>query len=248
MSPVLKTATSIAETLSVPKPGPRGAAAAGGVQLTIRRTNQVDGYEKAISHEAARAAPAAMAVQGDNFAGTARKVAKLSKATGHLEHLADVKALIASLASDDDMKNHDPEILPDATFNRVQEEERNVQLKAWIYAASREADNDFHLIVGRDPGASEPMYMTMEVSGLPAHNAATFAAIKAARDTFTGAVQKTPGAGYDFYDPPIAVEIGGSLFFDITHATGGRPGPKDLRGDMPVIWEVHPVLHLVIVE
>jgi hypothetical protein len=40
-------------------------------------------------------------------------------------------------------------------------------------------------------------------------------------------------------------EIEGSLFFDITHATGGHPGPQDLRPHIPTIWEVHPVTNIV---
>jgi hypothetical protein len=50
-----------------------------------------------------------------------------------------------------------------------------------------------------------------------------------------------PGFTYDFYDPPIPVSIAGSLFFDMSHATGQRPGPASLKSRMPTIWEVHPV-------
>jgi hypothetical protein len=173
-------------------------------------------------------------------------VAKLSIAAARPETFADVKALVQSLPSDTTMNNRKPPLTTDQHFDRVTEEKRNVKLKAWVYAASRETDNDFHLIVGRDPTEATAVYMTMEISGLPPKSAASFAAIKQARDAFTAAVVTTPGAGYDFYKPPIAVEIGGSLFFDITHATGGRPGPKDVRGDMPVLWEVHPVTHFVV--
>ena len=69
-----------------------------------------------------------------------------------------------------------------------------------------------------------------------------FTDLNAARSAFKkffGA--KLPGAGYDFYDPPIPVNIEGSLFFDMTHATGARPGPQSLKSRMPVIWEVHPL-------
>jgi hypothetical protein len=215
------------------------------VRFQILRTNQVDEYESPKTDAAIRAAPALMAAKGDSFAGTARKAAKLSTAKAKLESFDDLKDLVESLVDEDAMTNHDPEITDDAKSNRVTEEKRNVRVKAWIYAASRENDNDFHLIVGRDPTV-ERMFMTMEVSGLPPKSAASFASIRKARDTFASAVTALPGSGYDFYKPPIPVEIGGSLFFDITHATGGRPGPKDLRDDMPVIWEVHPVTHLAI--
>ena len=44
-----------------------------------------------------------------------------------------------------------------------------------------------------------------------------------------------PGLTYDFYDPPIPLEIDGSLFFDLSHVTGGRPGPppRQDRDRMP---------------
>ena len=42
-----------------------------------------------------------------------------------------------------------------------------MHVTAFMYAVSREADNDFHLIIGGDPKATPEMYMTMELSGLP---------------------------------------------------------------------------------
>ena len=41
----------------------------------------------------------------------------------------------------------------------------NVRITAFLYAASLEDDNDYHLIVGRDPSKSEK-YVTVEISGL----------------------------------------------------------------------------------
>jgi hypothetical protein len=223
---------------------PRGAAAA--MTYRILRTNQVDGYEPQPRSDAeVLAAPQAMAAAGDNFKGSDRKVAKLSIASGATQAFSDIKDLVAALPKEQAMTAHNPQITRDPAFDRVIEEKRNVSTTAWIYAASRENDNDFHLIVGRDPKKAPATYMTMEISGLPPANAASHATIKKVRDTYKGFFTSLPGTGYDFYDPPVPVEIGGSLFFDITHATGGRPGPKDLRSDMPVIWEVHPVTHLV---
>ena len=55
-----------------------------------------------------------------------------------------------------------------------------------------------------------------------------------------------PGFGYDFYDPPIPIEVEGSLFFDASHARGTPPGPAKLRPHMPRIWEVHPISKIVL--
>jgi len=54
-----------------------------------------------------------------------------------------------------------------------------------------------------------------------------------------------PGTSYDFYDPPVPVEVTGSLFFDMSHATGNGPGPQSLRHDIPTIWEIHPIPHIL---
>lgn len=205
--------------------------------------------------EALRAQPAdrevmsltAAAAGGDRFRGTARKAAKLSLATAPMEAFADLPALITSLAPENAMKNHVPPISKAATSNRVAEEKRNVRLRVFLYAASKEDDNDFHLILGRAPGSTPAVYMTMELSGLPANNSAAFAKLKAARDAFKAFFinGELPGTSYDFYTPPIPVEVEGSLFFDINHVTGGRPGPASLRPKMPVVWEVHPISKIV---
>src|SRR5439155_26570028 len=114
-------------------------------------------------------------------------------------------------------------------------------------AASREADNDFHLIIGRAPAKSPEMYMTMEVSGLPPKTSPALGSLTAARDAFTSFFGgDLPGFSYDFYDPPIPVTIAGSLFFDINHSTGQRPGPASLKSRMPTIWEVHPLTSMVL--
>jgi hypothetical protein len=182
----------------------------------------------------------------DQFDGTARAAAKLSISGAPTVSFADVKDLIASLPAKDDMVNHDPEITTDAASDRVTEEEQNIRVKAFIYAISRENDNDFHLIVGGNPALRPPMYITMEVSGLPDDSDASFARLKEVRDTFKSFFgSELPGATYDFYDPPIPIDVEGSLFFDMSHAHGRSPGPASLHADMPVIWEVHPISSIV---
>ena len=242
--------TIVEELTLTPPPAARGAPMRAGVArpstYKILRTNQVDPYDSVPTSAAAiRSAPQMMAAAGDGFNGTARKSAKISIANGDAVTFPNVSGLIATLPSDAAMVHHKPRISNGAASKRVKEEQRNVRLRAWIFAASREADNDFHLIVGQDP-ALTPVYMTMEVSGLPPHSSEAFGPLKKVRDAFKEFLKdRLPGTGYDFYDPAIPVEIGGSLFFDIQHATGGRPGPQDLRGDMPVLWEIHPITDLI---
>lgn len=227
-----------------PNRGPGISAAAAKPTYEIIRTTQVDEYDDPVSKAEALAAPVAMAATGNAFQGTARKSAKLSISTKKVEQFDDVKELIDTLPEHEDMVKHKPKITTTSTSKRVIEEDRNVRVTAWIYAASREDDNDFHLIVGRAPTKART-FITMEISGLPPANAASRAKLEKVRDTYMDFFTDLPGTGYDFYKPPIPVEIGGSLFFDMSHAKGGRPGPQDLRPDMPVVWEVHPVTQLV---
>jgi hypothetical protein len=184
---------------------------------------------------APRAAPT-----DNEFRGTSRKVAKLSIADADTEEFEDLKDLIDTLQAHEVMSEH-PDLSTDKNNNRVPEERRNVRVTAFLYAASMEEDNDFHLIVGRDPNKAEK-YMTVEISGLPPNNSPHFNDLSGARDSyFEFFGDGLPGTSYDFYDPPIPVVIEGSLFFDMSHAHGGRPGPNKLRPKMPVVWEIHPI-------
>jgi hypothetical protein len=180
------------------------------------------------------------AVDRDTFGGTARKAAKLSLSAAPVRNYKEVRTLVNTLPSHESMAAL--KIPRGATSGRVAQEERNVRLKTFLYAASREDDNDFHLILGRAPDASPEVYFTMELSGLPPKNAPSFAKLKAARDVYKAFFgSELPGTSYDFYDPPIPVTIEGSLFWDASHATGSRPGPQSLKSRMPVVWEVHPI-------
>lgn len=225
---------------------PPGAAADLGPEaepFRIIRTDEQDPYEPQIPRDVLEATAAAGPALSENFAGSDRKAAKISIAHGDLEKFDDLAALLASLAPDADMIDHDPEITRDEHSDRVEEELRNVRVKAWLYAASREKDNDFHTIIGTDPAKKPRHYMNAEVSGLPSKKSSAFAKLKAVRASFKAIVMNNlPGFGYDFYDPPRPIVMEGSLFFDITHKAGDKPGPKKVKPER--IWEIHPVTAL----
>ena len=205
-------------------------------------TNEVDAYEKKPKQGEILAEMFTAQATSDSFAGTSRKAAKLSIANAKMETFSDLRDLLASLPSVEVMRKRKPQIKTDATSNRVTEEKRNVRVRAFLYAHSREDDNDFHLIIGRDPEKTPEMYMTMELSGLPPSSSASFSKLKAARNAYKKFFGSAlPGAKYVFPDPPVPVLIEGSLFFDQTHAKGSRPGPQSLRNKMPTVWEVHPI-------
>jgi hypothetical protein len=198
--------------------------------------------KNAVKKKAATPPPPANVPTSEFYHGTDRAVAKLTFSDSPTESIDDLGDLIPTLPAKTAMVNHTPRITRDADSDRVAEENRNVRVRCWLYASSRESDNDRHLILGRAPGLAPEKYMTMEVSGLPPTDSDSFPQLFAARKSyndFFGTNQ--PGTGYDFYHPPIPVIVEGSVFFDITHARGTPPGPVSLRPNMPVIWEVHPV-------
>ncbi len=223
------------------------AARAGGARpYRILRTSETDPYDTPLR-------PAEIATLGlerfagfdDAYRGEARKAAKISIADAEVEDFEDIEDLIETLPAEVDMTTRQPPITTDATAGRVDEENRNVRVRAFLYAASREDDNDFHLIVGRNPG-HEPMYMTMELSGLPPQDSEHFSRLEGAREAYKEFFgDDLPGASYDFYDPPIPVEVEGSLFFDMSHRSGSRPGPASLRPHIPTIWEIHPITNIL---
>ena len=227
-------------------PGGRRTLAAPGVAPAYRilRTTQVDPYDAPVSRRAIAAATAAApaAAPGDGFRGKSRKSAKLSIVAGKPDEFDDLKKLIRDLPDDADMADHDPPITTKPASVRVAEEKRNVRVDAFLYAASREDDNDFHLIIGRNPKRSPSMYMTVELSGLPPKSSKHFKRLSKTRGAYkTFFADNMPGTTYDFYDPPVPVTVEGSLFFDISHAHGPKPGPGSLRKDIPTIWEIHPI-------
>jgi hypothetical protein len=240
---------------AVPADTPRtvatAASAAAARPITIIRSTDVDEYERTplplealLTPGFLRVTAPAPAANNENFKGTARKAAKISLSDAEVEEFADLQDLIASVPSDDKMINRTPEIETTAGSNRVAEEERNVRVSAFLYAASLENDNDYHLIIGRDPDGEE-LYMNVELSGLPPNTSTAFDALKEARDAFKAFIPELPGKSYDYYPEPFPVIVQGSLFFDMSHATGGRPGPQRYQHAMPVIWEIHPISEII---
>jgi hypothetical protein len=220
--------------------------AAAGQTYQILRTTEVDEYDPPVAPEAVGAFAAhpagRVARRSDSFRGSKRKAAKLAIADAPIEAFGDLPSFIASLTPDRQMRSRRPPISDGPRSNRVDEEKRNIHVRAFLYAASREDDNDYHLIIGSDRSAGPLQCMTMELSGLPRSRNRSFVRLKAARNAYKAFFgTNLPGTSYDFYDPPIPVEIEGSLFWDANHATGTRPGPQSLKSRMPTVWEVHPI-------
>lgn len=185
--------------------GAAPAAPGMGSQYRVIRTLEVDEYESPVAASEILGMSAPRAPPVDNkFRGTSRKAAKLSIADADTEAFDDIKALIGTLEAHNTMVNH-PDISTAKNNNRVEEERRNVKVVAFLYAASREDDNDYHLIIGRDPNKSAK-YLTIEISGLPPNSSAHFGKLNEARDAyFEFFGDGLPGTSYDFYDPPVPI-------------------------------------------
>ena len=175
------------------------------------------------------------------FRGHVRRVAKTSIAPGNVEILPSVSALVQTLPPDSRMRTLG--ISLDESSDRTNEERRNVQVVAFIHAASSEDDNDFHLIIG-DSGMP-PTLLTAEISGLPVVGQASYASLKSARDQFKTFMQNhVEMHGRDTFvrfNPPIPVRVTGSLFYDVAHAPG-TVGPMGLRPQ--TAWEIHPITQI----
>lgn len=173
------------------------------------------------------------------FRGTDRKGPKTSIAPGSIKGFSDVAALASTLPADTAMRNHTP-ALTTSTSTRAVEEQRNVRVKAWIYAIKYEGDNDWHVILGTKPTASTKTFFNAEVSGLPGSSVTAFATLRAARQGLADVLANDlPSADtYRLYDHPLPVTVEGSLFFDVDHAAG-VVGPTGMRPK--TAWEIHPV-------
>jgi hypothetical protein len=232
-----------------------------GRSFTIHRTAQLDPYEAKLTpaqvaavNDAAAAAPS-----GDGYQGKDRMAAKLTLGTGGIKSFADTRELDAALPAPSKMLKHKPPIGTGPSSGRVEEEQQNVRVRAFLYAASRENDNDFHLIIGLATSEKPNVCMNVEISGIPdtanknykasglpdpskAPYSTTVKKLKSARNAFKKFFgSDVPQLGYDFYNPPIPVEIEGALFFDRTHGTGQKPGPAKLRPFIRTVWEIHPI-------
>jgi hypothetical protein len=176
----------------------------------------------------------------DRFKGTARRLPKTTVFKGPVESFDTVAALLDSLPPNDEMLGmmiaHTP------TTNRVKKEQRNVRVKGYIYAFKKEADNDYHVVIGDAPGGASPRYMNAEVSGIPIagtdENRATLWEVRNAfKSTFN--LGNTGPVSYFRPDPPIPVRLTGSIFWDVDHEHPPYVGPNDFKPK--TAWEIHPI-------
>lgn len=177
------------------------------------------------------------------FTGKDRAVAKTTIVDADMEQFPSVAELLGSLPSDKAMQKHDPEITKQ-TMERVAEENRNIHVTAWIYAIKFENDDDFHMIIGTEPGG-DVQYFNAEVSGLPPTNSPAYKALLAVRESLAEILDDNlpgPGSYRKYNKDPIKVTLEGSLFWDVDHPPGAV-GPVGMKPT--TAFEAHPTILLV---
>jgi hypothetical protein len=204
----------------------------------VSETHQVDEVETGERLSTPLRSLARTPSSGDIFAGTDRRDPKTSVATGGLKSFSTIAELRSSFPKDSFMKGLGITRAPDS--ERTPQEQYNVSVEGYIYAASKESDNDFHLIVGDKDCAAGGCFINVEVSGLPQDPAdASYPTLSAVRTKFLAYFdQQQPSRGYKKFDPPIAVSLTGSVFFDVDHPAGAV-GPAGLKPSSA--WEIHPL-------
>jgi len=180
----------------------------------------------------------------DDFTGTHRKMAKTTfAASKSVETFADLPGFIKTLPDDKSMITRRPPISNNPYFARVVEEDRNVLIKeAYIFAITRQADNDFLIIIGSDQDYHKAVFFEIEISGLPESSKDSYATLNTVRTKVKNQFGNVCGKTLLFMDNPVKISLSGSLFFDIEKKPG-KTAPKKLR--TTTAWEIHPVSEIV---
>ena len=213
-----------------------GCATAQPAPEVAQRDNDEDNEEiEALSPEEVFAAGGNA---GNIFQGKDRRAAKTSIANAPVESFTTIIALRQSLQDDNAMRARG--ISSDPSSDRVDVEQRNVTVHAFIYAIKKESDRDFHVILGDANCQAPSCFMNAEVSGLPkSPQHPDRAALTAVRTNFLNHFDAEPGTKkVKTYDNPLPVQVTGSLFFDVHHSAG-EVGPPCCRPD--TVWEIHPL-------
>jgi hypothetical protein len=186
------------------------------------------------------------AAVSEMFTGKFRPEVKTSYSTALTEPVTDVASLLGTLPTDAQMTNEHPELIAkDKNLQnhqpRIDREQRNVTVKAWLYWVGRESDNDYHLILGDTSQlTSQTVFMNTEISGLPqgGGNQQPFVGLRSTLGSTLATHANKNGA----FVTPLPVSITGSLLWDGEHRNPNNSGPKkpvDIRPKKA--WEIHPI-------
>ena len=181
-------------------------------QPTLLGNHRRIGNARAIANTTA--APNVACDNGNKFDGTYRSTAKRSIAN-HNAASTNLAKLITRVQAIDNES-----IAVTSTSPRTTIEDSVVTLvSVFLYAIAREADEDYHVIIGTSATASTANFFNVECSGLPPTSNSAFSKLNAVRKKvvdFLGGEERCT-SGYLKFTPPIKVKIIGSLFYDKGH-------------------------------
>jgi len=188
----------------------------------------------------------AFAADNDPFEGKDRATAKTSIVNAPMEDFKTIKKFAATLPKDSAMMSHQPPISKAKTSPRATEENRNVTVTAYLFAAKKEEDGDYHVILGNSAKSTVNKFLNVEVSGIPASGSSSRPQLISVRHDFEAYFPQhnehlATKSGYTHYSPPIPVKVSGSLFYDIDHPPG-KVGPEKIRPKTS--WEMHPITRI----
>lgn len=183
------------------------------------------------------------------FKGKHRKDAKTSVSQAPVEQeYESLDELLDTLPSDADMQEIFEDIAEEADdpkekfrAPRQPDEERNVRVRAWLAAVKFEEDQDFHVILASSRSGANRSFLNVEVSGLPNPESNDTPRLREVRQQLLDLVGRFPRSRYAKLNPPVPVEVEGSIFFDVDHGPG-TVGPAGMRP--ATSWEIHPITDL----
>lgn len=186
------------------------------------------------------------AAASEIFNGKFRAEAKTSYSKARKERATDIESLLKNLPTDAQMTTEHHELVTKDKNHqnhqpRIDREERNVTVKAWLYWVGRQADNDYHMIIGDTSQlTSQTVFMNTEISGLPQGppDQQPFVGLRGTLKNTLAAHRNKNGA----FVAPLPVSITGSLLWDGEHRNPNNAGPKkpvDIRPKKA--WEIHPI-------
>ncbi len=171
----------------------------------------------------------------NRFDGSYRKAAKTSIAS-HNAAGTNLRKLITRLLALDNES-----ITVSSTSPRIEIEDSVVTLiSVYLYAIAREADEDYHIIIGTSKNPLTAKFFNIECTGLPATSNPAYNKLKAVREKVVALLGNTErcSEGYVKFNDHPRVKIIGSLFYDKEHESN-IPGPA---GNKPATaWELHPI-------
>jgi hypothetical protein len=187
-----------------------------------------------------------------SFRGSDRRDAKLSFNKKNQKDPESLKHLVARLMkSDEAMHTHVPKISLACNSLRLPEEMENVFLEhVYVYVILREADGDYHLIVGNGTDSTSDMLMGVEISALPETTSPYYNKLKQVRDKFER--KHKTCSRLNLWEkrkknalPEISVK--GTLFYDMGHSRD-KGKKQNYSGDKTIktgtYWEIHPATYI----